>query len=118
MCCNRGNELLVCTLSQAAIRGNGGIASLLIVVVLLLLVVTIACDRAKGASFVGVRAISRVRPVITDRAVLRYCGKFTLATLSMMTGLIRDIAGVSSEVGKGEGRVGDSVIVLEGESEI
>jgi hypothetical protein len=36
-------------------------------------------------------AISRIRPVITERAVLRYCGKFTLATLSVMTGLIRDI---------------------------
>jgi hypothetical protein len=51
---------------------------LLFVILLLLLVVTIACDRAKGASFVG----------------------------------------VSSGEGKGEGRGGDSVIVLEGESEI
>jgi hypothetical protein len=37
-------------------------------------------------------AISRIRPVITERAVLRYCGKFTLATLatlSVMTGLIQ-----------------------------
>jgi hypothetical protein len=37
-------------------------------------------------------AISRIRLVITERAVLRYCGKFTLATLFVMTGLIRDIA--------------------------
>jgi hypothetical protein len=37
-------------------------------------------------------AISRIRPVIMERAVLRYCGTFTLATLSVMTGLIRDIA--------------------------
>jgi hypothetical protein len=40
-------------------------------------------------------AISRIRPVIRERAVLRYCGKFTLATLSVMIimmGLIRDIA--------------------------
>jgi hypothetical protein len=41
---------------------------------------------------IHVMAIFRIRPVITERAVLRYCGKFTLATLSVMTGLIRDIA--------------------------
>jgi hypothetical protein len=39
-------------------------------------------------------AISQIRPVIMERAVLGYCGKFTLATLSVMTGLIRDIAHV------------------------
>jgi hypothetical protein len=65
-----------------------------------LLHISIACLQILGSQSVDAKdgntevvwAISRYIPVITERAVFMHCGKFTLATLSVMTGLIRDIA--------------------------